>query len=115
MKGQSWAKAALANSKSDSLSRLILVTMAEACSPEGCVCLSLSELSHFTGLSKSSIRRRLLELESLHEIHILSEPKGRACGCYKLTFRRTKLFHRVVPQTTLPARRVVTGYTQTAI
>ena len=51
MRLESYCKGALANSKATPEARLILVTLAQACTAMGEVSITLAEIIHFTRLS----------------------------------------------------------------
>lgn len=85
---ESWPKAVLANSRAAPPSRLVLVTLAAGCSPDGVCGIPLAKLASFTGLSKRGVQNALADLIRLGELILHREPVGRSRAIYRIEISR---------------------------
>lgn len=68
--------------------------MASGCSPDGVICLSLSEIMRFSGVSKNGVIRAIRSLVLLEEIEFIERNKGSRVSKYRIILRSKCLYHR---------------------
>lgn len=85
---ESWAKSVLANSRAKPPARLVLVTLAVGCSPDGICGIPLSRLADFTGLTKRGVQKAIDQLLRLGELRLEHPPKGRSRALYRIEIPR---------------------------